>query len=936
MNVNQDQLFSALKKDVRSLLVSAKFGVAPEQLKRDYQALLGYPLPLRTLGFRHVLDMVKEMPDVVYVDYEQDGSMRLKAVVDETTRGIQQLVAKQRTPKGKPASGRTFGSFGFGRQHYPQGNSIIMPRRVTGPPPLPAHLRSQLRQLLSQGPLRLSELEQRYALRFGRRLQPECFGYYSLAELLAASADLIAIVQSRSGSLLKLKTCITPLRPLTPHQNTEAPKQHASSTTNRLSPHSVLKESQPQTENKDHIIKPPVSEVPAGTNSDKQDAESKVDRQSFEKSILKLEEQLRQQILEFGDAGTVSPELKAKLHQIVTENINGIALHQLPLVYKKMFGEDLPLAESGFVNVSELVGALSDVLCVQPDSKEDKSHLVVTQASDTAEQGHYLNSEDSHWDGTAEEDTADDLPINAEQKVDKTIQQVLEQVPVDSVVPLDAVKNQRLKAPTLRKERELLSVLVEHVESPGHFYVRFEGQESRMLEDMMLQMRTFYACPEMSQRYRLLDGYVRPGQVCCVAPRDIWFYRVVILQVLDSQQVEVYYTDFGDVNTVDRDRLCFLKACYATLPAQAVPSSLSGIKPVGVCWTANAIGCFQKLCCDRLLVAAIDRYRGGFMQVYLCDTHTHEDLYVHSILQTEGHAVSCSKADYLETSCKSNPVSMYLGDGELKPVKTPESAVEETHVTSATPVTSDPESIHPVAEAKVSMEESTSLPNIPALESAPPPDIPVLESAPPPDIPVLESAPPPVIPALESAPMPDIPVLESVPCSDVLNLESTSLPNVPLDETAQPKVNPFEALLSKDILISSDWDQGWNPNRNSSAEKHVPEIANHDSIPKHESLPRPVPVVESCPVEVSSPRRETLPQDPTPPALSRIHTRDLKPEQICRTGVEPSTPIVPGLIFPMISPGGRISPDKLFLHHASPLALRPATRMAAGLHFLKW
>ena len=71
--------------------------------------------------------------------------------------------------------------------------------------------------------------------------------------------------------------------------------------------------------------------------------------------------------------------------------------------------------------------------------------------------------------------------------------------------------------------------------------------------------RTFYACPEMSQRYRLLQGFLRPGQVCCVAPRDIWFYRVVILQVLDGQQVEVYYVDFGDVTTVDSDRLCFLK-----------------------------------------------------------------------------------------------------------------------------------------------------------------------------------------------------------------------------------------------------------------------------------------------------------------------------------------------------------------------------------------
>lgn len=89
-----------------------------------------------------------------------------------------------------------------------------------------------------------------------------------------------------------------------------------------------------------------------------------------------------------------------------------------------MYGEDLPLAESGFVNVSELVGALSDVLCVKRHSKEESSQLVVTQASDSTEQGHYLSCEDSPWDGPAEEDSAEDLQVNAEQKVNKTIQQV--------------------------------------------------------------------------------------------------------------------------------------------------------------------------------------------------------------------------------------------------------------------------------------------------------------------------------------------------------------------------------------------------------------------------------------------------------------------------------------------------------------------------------
>lgn len=74
----QDQQLSAVKKDVRSLLISAKNGLAPERLKKDYQNMVGHPLPLASLGFRSVLDMAKEMPDAVRLDYSLDGSIVLK------------------------------------------------------------------------------------------------------------------------------------------------------------------------------------------------------------------------------------------------------------------------------------------------------------------------------------------------------------------------------------------------------------------------------------------------------------------------------------------------------------------------------------------------------------------------------------------------------------------------------------------------------------------------------------------------------------------------------------------------------------------------------------------------------------------------------------------------------------------------------------------
>ncbi|CAL8255032.1 unnamed protein product [Merluccius merluccius] len=713
--MTQDQTLANLKKDVRSLLLSTKLGLSVEQLKRDYEGMLGHCMPLRDLGFRGVLDMAREMPDVVSFSYLADGSLVLKAVTNESTHGIEELVSRQRVTKPKKRGG-------YHRSFPRPVAPVILPRWGRAAHFLPAQLRAQLRQLLSQGPLRLSELESRYQQCFGRPLRCTDYGFYSVGDLLARMLDQdVSIQHTRLGSVLSLKQPEQP-RPQSPRTGPVKPGAI------RPTPICLSSSSEPKT-------------GPLRPEPDSGGWGESYSVSSFHWSSCQLEAEFRQKILENGDAGSVNPELKAKLQKVVGDHSQGLSVHDLPTHYERVFGEELPLQQSGFLSVTELVAALSDIFHLEPAGGAHDHHWIVkniTSPSHT-ESGQnlsvsltvYLPASLSHHDDVEEEEgEEEEEEEEEEEQPDPTTcltsslatQQLLELYPVvrvraGSMVPLDAVRGQRLRPPTRRWPRALAAVLVEQVESPGSFHVRFsESQEARSLEDMMMEMRSCYTYPEVSERYRLPERYLRRGQVCCVSPRDLWFYRVVVQRMVSPDQVEVYYVDFGDVNLVSTDKLMLLKSCYAQLPAQAVPAMLAGVQPISGVWSAAATASFQELCSNRTLVAALHGYHGDALQLFLCDTHTQDDHYVHTILQAQGHARPCPPPSTVTAGFACDCLrSLYL---EENLIDLEEEKENMTTSTTRQPITGQhcqSSGLHTSASGTIKVPEEESLPEMPAL-----------------------------------------------------------------------------------------------------------------------------------------------------------------------------------------------------------------------------
>ncbi|XP_045839400.1 tudor domain-containing protein 5 isoform X3 [Meles meles] len=678
----QDRVQECLRKEIRSLLISTKDGLTPQQLEKEYLLMVGRHLPLRILGYRSTMELVLDMPDVVAVCPCGHGTVVLKAIPDESTKGIASLVAKQRS------SHKVRNSVQKGRASVCSGPSSCrrVPYRGRVPPILPAVVKSELKDLLALSPVLLSDFEKAFVRRFGRSFQYVQYGFLSMFEVLNAASDVISVEQTRAGSLLMLKKSVSEERqrrwPAGGKMFTQPfrMKSHRSYSTGspvvkaRFSPPASKMEPPKQMLNVEKTFKSNVVETSRLNHTEK---------------LNQLENTFKSVIAQIGPGGTIDPKLKHKIRFVVSKFPEGLLISKLLREFEIIFKEQLSPKKLGFLNVTELVGALSDILRVEFREGEqdllvfdaDMKPLPPVQSDKKIEVKVYVSSPPRNSLSTAAvKETAWDFPPKSckepsEQKICKKPNLVVKplqlQVEVNKSqlnlamanhdIPPDAVRDKQLcRLPPLDTST-LVGVFVEYIISPSQFYIRIYSRDSsELLEDMMIEMRRCYSNQLVSDRYAMPEYFIQPGHLCCVRiSEDKWWYRVIIHRVLGKQEVEVFYPDFGNIGTVQKSSLRFLKCCYTKLPAQAIPCSLAWVRPVAEHWTSRAILQFQKLCGLKPLVGVVDEYVDGILNIFLCDTSSNEDIYFHHVLRTEGHAIVCRENVPSKGFRELNPLALY-------------------------------------------------------------------------------------------------------------------------------------------------------------------------------------------------------------------------------------------------------------------------------------
>lgn len=96
--MDREKLKDRVKKEIRSLLISAPRGVPANLFLKDYRSMNGKELPFRDLGYGRLEDFICSIPDVVKVGNGPTGQATFYPVATRETQHMVSLISRQKKP----------------------------------------------------------------------------------------------------------------------------------------------------------------------------------------------------------------------------------------------------------------------------------------------------------------------------------------------------------------------------------------------------------------------------------------------------------------------------------------------------------------------------------------------------------------------------------------------------------------------------------------------------------------------------------------------------------------------------------------------------------------------------------------------------------------------------------------------------------------------
>ncbi|KAK3578563.1 hypothetical protein CHS0354_025278 [Potamilus streckersoni] len=143
-------------------------------------------------------------------------------------------------------------------------------------------------------------------------------------------------------------------------------------------------------------------------------------------------------------------------------------------------------------------------------------------------------------------------------------------------------------SPDPRCKGEVLNVVVTCAGDPDNFYVQELGENSQYLETMMRMMHDTYS---NDKRDNLNVVCPQIGMICVTQnPADNMWYRARITGLPGDKKVDVFFVDYGNLETVPYQNLRKLTDQFLVLPCQASKCSLADIENLtGGRWPEEAL-----------------------------------------------------------------------------------------------------------------------------------------------------------------------------------------------------------------------------------------------------------------------------------------------------------------------------------------------------------